>query len=56
MVLLAGETDPAPPTVVAVVGVRAVCGPLTIGRGAALSIRGTELVKVTSLTVVPACP
>lgn len=56
VVLLAGKTDPAPPTVIAVVGGRAVCGPLASGEGGVLSVAGTALVKVTSLTVVPTCP
>lgn len=56
VVLLAAENQPAPPTVIAVVGGAAVCGPLTTLEDGGLSVDGTRLVKVTSLTVVPACP
>ena len=54
-VLLAGEADPQAPTVVVVVGGRALCGPLTT-TGNGLAVGGTALTTVTSLTVVEACP
>ena len=54
-VLLAGEAAPTAPTVVVVVGGRALCGPL-LARGDGLAVGGTELAKVSSLTVVEACP
>lgn len=55
VVLLAGEAVPSVPTVVVVVDGRAVCGPLT-STGAGLAVGGTALAKVSSLTVVAACP
>lgn len=55
VVLLAGEAGPSVPTVVVVVGGRAVCGPLT-STATGLAVGGTGLTKVTSLTVVQACP
>ena len=55
VVLLAGEAGPGAPTVVVVVDGRAVCGPLT-ATGNGLAVDGTGLTKVSSVTVVDACP
>ena len=55
VVLLVGEAAPAVPTVVVVVNGQARCGPLT-STGDGLSVGGAELRKVSSLTVVDACP
>ncbi|MDN5779373.1 MAG: hypothetical protein L0H96_20985, partial [Humibacillus sp.] len=55
VVLLAGEAGPSVPTVVVVVDGRAVCGPLT-STATGLSVDGTGLTKVSSVTVVDACP
>lgn len=58
VVLLAGEAAPSlpsVPTVVVVVDGRAVCGPLT-ATDAGLAVDGAGLTKVSSVTVVEACP
>ncbi len=58
VVLLAGEAVPnlpSVPTVVVVVDGRAVCGPLT-STATGLAVGGTGLTKVSSVTVVGACP
>ncbi|MEO6997201.1 MAG: hypothetical protein ABI112_03880 [Terracoccus sp.] len=58
VVLFAGEAVPSlpsAPTVVVVIDGRAVCGPLT-STASGLAVGGTLLTKVSSVTVVDACP
>ena len=56
IVLIVGEdTSVSSPDVIAVVNGAAVCGPLT-RTNARLSVAGTELTNVASITVVGACP